>query len=298
MVMAVLASTLSLHSHATTVLYKNFDNLVDESDHVVGGTVSNMKARYHRDGAIYTTIILTNAFVVSETGKTETTKPIKIRYKGGEVEVYGKNGEVPGVEGLRSHGTPELTLGEQVILFVKNNGIADMPIYGWGQGLFYIDESQGVNDAMHAPVVGLDGPHLVRKTSKGLSSNKRVMPNKNADKGPASAVLVSSDGGEDIVITNAQENDAALDKLSNYSAMHVSNFVSMIQERKAMKKNKTGKPEKDLSDLFTLPEVSSAQTKASAKVSNSKDMPAAAHSSIDEIPVKPLSKPEHEDKGE
>lgn len=98
-----------------------------------------------------------------------------------------------------------------------------------------------------------------------------------------SATIVSSDGGEDTVISNEQANDIALDKISSYSAMHVSNFVSMIQERKTIKKNKTGKPEKDQLDLFTLPEINIV--KVSAKMRNTKDISPTSHNFINETPV-------------
>lgn len=316
--MAVLASTLSLDAHATTVLYKSFENLVDESDHVVGGTVLSIKAKYHRDGEIYTTIILKPAFIISEKGKTLTRKPIKIRYLGGEVEEHGENGGVIGGEGSHLSGTPELDLGEDVILFLSHNGRADMPIYGWGQGVFHIHESGGVHNATHAPVIGLDGPHFVHKTSRGLSSNRK--PSKHTlDKGHTT-IAPDSEDGEDISTSQEGKNDIARDSLSGYSAIHLSNFVSMIQERKAITKEhktKKHKPKKHRSHLFTLPEIGSRiRTHVSVKAHDHKEgMPAAtdhavdkieqehedkgaAFDAVDDMPVEPLRRPEQEDRGE
>lgn len=293
----ILALILSLNAHATTVPYKNFDSLVDESDNVVGGTVANMTSNKHKDGEIYTVVTLTDAFTITETGKTATNRPIKIRYKGGEVALPGKSGGDAGVEGLYVSGTPELAVGENVILFLSNNGIADMPIYGWGQGLFHIDGAEGINDAKRLPVVALDGAHLVLKTPNGLVSRNKAMPNRKVGKG-ADAVLMNSDGGEDIVINNEQANVATLDKLSSYSAMHVSNFVSMIQERKAMKAGMVAKAVKRPAVLFTLPEVSGIQASAGMKAGNSRQTPLTTQGPVDEKPVKPISRPGRNDNGE
>jgi hypothetical protein len=295
--MPVLAVILSINAHATTVLYKNFDNLVDGSDDVVGGSIASMVAKKHKNGEIYTVVTLTNAFIINETGKTTTNRPIKIRYKGGEVSLPGKSGATKGVEGLYLSGTPELAVGEQVILFISNNGTADMPIYGWEQGLFHIDGTQGVNDAKRLPVVALDGAHLVLKTPKGLVSKNKAMPNRNAGKG-TDAVLISSDGGADIVVNNEQANIAMLDKLSSYSAMHVSNFVSMIQERKAMKTGIATQTVRHPSALFTLPEVSSIQASAHINARNSLQSPLTTQGSVNKNPVKPTSRPKHNDIGE
>ncbi|MBL1261312.1 MAG: hypothetical protein COB33_012355 [Thiotrichaceae bacterium] len=62
-----------------------------------------------------------------------------------------------------------------------------------------------------------------------------------------------------------------------------------------MKKNKTGKPEKNQLDLFSLPEVNSANI--SARMSGAKNISTAPISSA-EHPIKPLSKPTHKDNGE
>jgi len=321
---AVLASTLSLDVHATTVLYKNFENLVDESDHVVGGTVSSIKAKYHRDGEIYTTIILKSAFIISEKGKTLTRKPIKIRYLGGEVEEHGEHGEVIGGEGSHLSGTPALDLGEDVILFLSHNGRADMPIYGWGQGVFRIDESGGVHNATHAPVIGLDGPHFVHKISKGLSSNRRPRTKHTVAKGHITSIVTDLEDGEDISTSQESKNDLTRDHFSGYSAIDISSFVSMIQERKAItkkhksKKHKTKKSKRHRSHLFTLPEIGNRiRTDVSVKAHDHKEgMPAVtghavdnkieqehedkgtAFDAMDDMPVEPLRRPEHEDSGE
>lgn len=291
-VISVLAIIFSLNTHATTVLYKNFDNLVDESDHVVGGTVENMRAKKHKDGEIYTVVTLKDGFIITETGKAATNKPIKIRYKGGEVAISGKTG----VEGSHANGTPEMTVGEQVILFISNNGVADMPIYGWGQGLFHIDEAEGVSDTSRFPIVALDGSHLVRKMPNGLLSDRKTSSKRSASQG-TDAVLINSDGGEDMVISNAQANVAKLDEISSYSAMHVSNFVSMIQERKAIKTKQYAKSRKDPAVLFTLPDVSRAQAYPSGNANNSLINPAMLQAPANKEPTQPISKPRHIDKG-
>ncbi len=66
-VVAMIAAVHTFSAHATAVLYKNFDNLVDESDHVVGGTIVDTTSTKHQNGEIHTVVTLGKAFLVTPT---------------------------------------------------------------------------------------------------------------------------------------------------------------------------------------------------------------------------------------
>ncbi len=288
--------TVLAQAHATTVPYKNFDNLVDEAEHVVLGTISEMNVKKQK-GEIYTVITLKQASTIGSTGQTKTKKPIQIRYKGGALYQHGRNGQIIGVEGSMADGTPELSVGDRVILFISNNGIADMPIHGWGQGVFHIDEAEGVNDVDRTPVVGIDGANIVLKAQNGLLINGRSVITKTLSNA-ATPVLLDSDGGADTLVTGEKETESANNKLASYSAMHVSNFVSMIQERKAMKTDRLMSSTESTSSLFTLPDITERNADASMTGRSVKMTSTMEVDAIDTTPVKPLSRPESMKTGE
>lgn len=295
LVIPLLASLISLNANATSVLYKSFDNLVDESEHVIGGVVSDMQAKAYKNGEIYTVITFKDAYIVTDAGEVPTNRPIHIRYKGGEVIVRNKKGENVGVEGIHANGTPELNIGENVILFVNKNGIADMPIYGWEQGVFYVDGSGGINDARNLPVVGLDGADILVKKGNAIVSKNKTKYVSASELKSGNAELLESDGGKDVVIDNVQENAMAVQKLSSYNAIHISNFISMIQERKAARTGKGGIVKADNASLFKLPPVHSDK---SSRAANGNKVIAPQATKGSNGTVAPLVQPKTNDKGE
>lgn len=89
-------------------------------------------------------------------------------------------------------------------MFVSNNGVANMPIYGWGQGVFRIDEKNGVKDSGNNDVVGFSGADVVTNTPHGLMSRGRVISSQlrtSKVESSAGLAVIASDGGEDQIVT-------------------------------------------------------------------------------------------------
>lgn len=290
---ATLAAIYSLSAQATTVLYKNFEELVDDSDYIVGGTVAETKSTKHQNGEIFTVVTLQESFLVSEAGTDNANKPVKIRFKGGSVPVLDDNGESVGVEGVHAHGAPEFELGQKVILFVSNNGVADMPIYGWKQGLFYVNENDEITDADGLPVVGFDGANIVRGTANGPVSAGKP-PSKKRDP-TGIPKIIDSDGGIDTILPNANASDVAKEKVANAVPVHVTNFLSMIQERRAIARNDKGVPPKNPNELFELPAIDFANANKHVKFDDDLGTPNAP---ISAQPEPPKSRPIPTDGGE
>jgi len=253
--MLSLAIVLSISANATTVLYQNFNNLVNESDHIIEGIVKKIKVKKNKNGEVYTIVSISEAYTVTKSGKNKLQKMVQIRYKGGETEVKGK---VIGVEGMCMHGTPKLDIGKSHILFIKNNGEADMPILGWGQGLFHIEEDESILDSDYNPIVGFDGGDiLIKKNGKVLSNNPMKNKISKIQLKPAKPILLDSDGGEDKFLENIPLlNDG---QQTVFDAIEKSHFISIISE----KMSNTTKANKDTKDLFILPVLSEKEEKSS-----------------------------------
>lgn len=115
-------------AEATTLPYKSIDNLVQESDGVVSGTVAKVEAK-NFNGDIHTYIVLND--VTSIAGN----------YREKELTLIQDGGFADG-QGLYITGTPNFQPGEKVVAFVKGNGVQKVPFVGWEQGVFKVARNQ------------------------------------------------------------------------------------------------------------------------------------------------------------
>lgn len=232
---------------ATTVPYKDFTQLVDESQHVVSGIVKNIKYKRLRDGQLYTIVKLKQAYSITDSGETPISKNVKIRIKGGEEPILDENGVAIGMNIEQLVGTPTFTKGEEVILFISNNGIADMPIYGWGQGYFTVASDRTIKSSDGDSIVALNGADLVSMENgnpvvKGQLLSSLVNTHV-ATTSLEKPYIVATDTAEDIASsshdqaanTKATTAQKVLENTGAYSAMDDLSFKSMIQERKKHK---------------------------------------------------------------
>jgi hypothetical protein len=111
--------------HATTLLYKNLDDLSAEAENIVVGTVAKTESTYGTDKSIYTFVTITD--MESIKGQTKESELV-LRFKGGQV----------GEEIHEIVGSPHFETNEQVVLFVRGNGRNLVPLVGWTQGAFRV----------------------------------------------------------------------------------------------------------------------------------------------------------------
>lgn len=227
-------------ANATTVLYQNFNQLVDGSDHVVSGTVTDKQYQAAGDD-VYTVITLTSASIIEQTGQRTIDQPILLRHYGGEtISPDGKS-----IEGLSMSGTPELSVGQTVLLFVKDNGISHMPFSGWGQGVFVIHEDKSISNIEKNAVVSMQGANIL------FSSD---IKNMYGQKTYGQEAFVNS------VAKTQSMPDSAAPASAEPAAMSAANFISMIQERKSVTAAAAGVRTAEASStdsLFILPAVTS-----------------------------------------
>lgn len=228
---------ISCNAYSTIVKYLNFKQLVEQSDHVLIGEVQEIESKKHgKTDNIYTTIKLENAATINNNSLSFLKETITIRHAGGSIDII-KNGEKVGEEGVYAHGTPEFSKHDKVILFIRENGTASMPILGWKQGVFRISNENKITDYNSLPIVGLDGAHLLLKTNTGLKNRKQLMIDNCSDHtqfsylNPKKPKLSYSEAKESSLASiNPAHTIVKHIVDSNSFAMDKRDFISIIQE--------------------------------------------------------------------
>jgi hypothetical protein len=144
----------SLPLTATTVPYKSFDDLVKEADAVVSGRVAQVESKYSPEKEIFTFVTLDQLDTVagSYTGSTLT-----LRFLGGQI----------GNDISHVVGSPTFNVDDRVVLFVQGNGRYMVPLVGWTQGVFRVQQDAttgqlAVRDNEGNRVAGVQNGRLVK----------------------------------------------------------------------------------------------------------------------------------------
>jgi len=218
-------------AQATTVLYRDFNQLVDNSDHAMGGTIAAIDYIETDNGEAYTTLTFDNAYTVGAGGMRGLVEPAKIRFRGGKTNLYDKEGNVNGYDLMEIAGTPKFNVGEKMLMFVKDNGKSVMPIYGFGQGLYRVDDSEYIRNSHGYTIAGFTGAQ-------------------GAD------VMTIKEG-------NVIVKGKVLSPASTASGMTLSALRDKIQQRKALRQQqrKTTAAQQDITSLTALPPLPTAAAK-------------------------------------
>jgi hypothetical protein len=123
--MAIALIMFAIDANASVFRYKNFDQLVDDSDGVIQGVVEKTEALF-----IGTEIFTDVTIKVDDILKGSYDKPLFV------IRVIG--GELNGV-GQRISGIPTFQVNEEVILFIEGNGKYKLPFAGGTQGIFFLE---------------------------------------------------------------------------------------------------------------------------------------------------------------
>ena len=127
---------------ATSVLQKSFSELVEDSDTILVGKVSSISYA-DEEGVPYTYILFEELQIVKGAYSDPT---YTVSFVGG----VGEDGAT-----LQVAGMPEFVLGEQMVVFVQNNGVQAIPFTGIWQGIFRVDEEGNMLDHAHNKVIEL-----------------------------------------------------------------------------------------------------------------------------------------------
>jgi hypothetical protein len=159
---------------ATTVLEKNFADLVHEADTIVVGTVT----------AIETDQTQATPFTLVTFGDLDV---VKGTHQDAEFTVHVMGGPAPDGMRLQIVGTPSFHLGDRMVLFVVGNATQAVPFVGMWQGVYRVvqdaDDRETVTTHDGHPLTALPR----RQTADGIvhDSHSLHAPMVRASRRPA-----------------------------------------------------------------------------------------------------------------
>ena len=129
-------------TRATTVLQKSFSDLVADSDTILVGTVSEI-TNGQENGVPHTYVTFEDLEVVKGT-HTDPTYTASVM-----------GGTAPDGSRMTIAGVPQFEAGNQMVVFIQNNGVQAVPFVGMWQGVFNVNEEQTITNHAHSPVTTL-----------------------------------------------------------------------------------------------------------------------------------------------
>ncbi len=131
----VLLTVAAGRAGATSLLPKDFQDLVREADIVFVGTVTDMHCEWPPDGrhnAIFTYVTFNELEIIAGDYRESS---IQVRHLGGQLDGFW----------FGAAGAPKFKLGRRNLVFLTGNHIKWFPTVGWWQGRFRVilDEDTG-----------------------------------------------------------------------------------------------------------------------------------------------------------
>ncbi|MFT7163237.1 MAG: hypothetical protein ACI9GZ_004439 [Bacteroidia bacterium] len=167
---------LSANSLSLTVIKKDFNELVDESDGVVHGTVSDIQTGIEQ-GDIYTWVTINNIDVIQGDFYEKT---LTLRFCGGSYKSYN----------VSCGGVPQFDVGEEVVWFVKGNGSYSIPLSGGPQGVIYVGKTELKNSVGQSIKALANDQFLMARNS--ARSSKDVPMDRYVDEAGVHNVILPS----------------------------------------------------------------------------------------------------------
>lgn len=156
-------------SQASIVEYMTITDLVNHSDYVIEGDVLTIHAV--RSGKnIYSVLRLDRAQVTINGESTVLDYKPSVRFIGGNYVMKDEDNDTETTIIQKLTGMPEFSIGERVVLFLKNNGTAKIPFVGLSQGVIRVSKNGLVNDNAGTPITRIEAMSLL-KSFLVLSTN-------------------------------------------------------------------------------------------------------------------------------
>ncbi|ABC32200.1 hypothetical protein HCH_05539 [Hahella chejuensis KCTC 2396] len=208
------ALMLAASAQATTLIYKDFNSLVAEAQGIVVGTVKEVVSQRAEDRQLYTYVRLADV---------ETLAGV---YHDNELTLM-MSGGYDGRNGLHVEGSPEFSAGERVVLFVEGNGQRMVPLVGWGQGVFRLQN----NDRGAAIVTDDVGNEVYGVGEKGeiLKANRHAQRAQIA----SSAHLTNSSSAQAKASAGRSDGGAAMlaPQEAKGAPMSADRFLGMLRQQ-------------------------------------------------------------------
>lgn len=151
-------------AQATTVIPPTFDQLVAEADLIFQGTVTDVKSEWTGEGG-QRHIITYVTVKVEDAIKGDPGDSYILRTFGGTVD--GETQEIS--------DSPKFSVGDQQILFVKDNGKQFIPLVGIMHGQFKLQKDENTGDKI---VLSNEGKAVTNLAKLGKEADETV-PAKN-----------------------------------------------------------------------------------------------------------------------
>lgn len=161
---------LSPLARATTVLQKDFPDLVHEAELITVGTVVDIREQWSAEkNAPFTLVTFANLDVLKgNIGDTELT-------------LHFLGGSIPQGKSVWIDGVPRFTLGERTVLFSTGNQRDFCPLVGIWQGVFRVgyDAKQGqetVRDHASVPITKVQKGLVYKHGQAATQSRQHPLP--------------------------------------------------------------------------------------------------------------------------
>lgn len=151
----LIIAVFSASSFSLTVIKKDFNELVDEADGVVHGTVSDIHTGIENNN-IYTWVTLNVIDVLQGDFNEEA---LTLRFCGGSYKSYN----------ISCSGAPQFDVGEEVVWFVKGNGSHSIPLSGGPQGVIYVGKTE-LRNSIGQPIQALANSQFLMARNSDSSS--------------------------------------------------------------------------------------------------------------------------------
>ena len=155
---------------ATTVLEKDFADLVHEADTIVVGTVTAIETGQERE-VPFTLVTFGALDIIKGTHQEDTFT----------VQVMGG----PAPDGLRFHiaGVPTFHLGDRMVVFVVGNETQAVPFVGMWQGVYRVVRDPETDTEIMADHAGRPLTTLPQRSQRGIVQDGE--PSFHPQRGPA-----------------------------------------------------------------------------------------------------------------
>jgi len=160
----VIWGALASPGWALSVVQKNFDQLVQEAEVVLVGTVHGMTGKKLEPSGVIVTDILLGELKVVKGGHAEQTYTLQV--------LGGTYGE----ENLKVSGAPHFETGETYVVFVRGNTKEIFPLVGVTQGKFRVIVDPSTNaeivvDAKNRAITKILKSHKIMTDSLDASTD-------------------------------------------------------------------------------------------------------------------------------
>lgn len=192
---------ISFFNYGTTLIKKNFDDLVKEAELIFIGRVSRIETKWNENKTVIFTFVTFSELEILKGEKI--TSSLVVRFTGGEVDDHKMN----------FIGMPGFEEGARDLIFLRGNYEYMCPIVGWGQGRFKVkmDEILGeevIFDNNDEPIIKIENNDFIKPLSR---KKEQVLILENQPSPPGGKIKETH---EKLLLVSSMEKVLSLDEFT------------------------------------------------------------------------------------